>query len=136
MEPRPKLSRSAILAATIVAIGIFGLFLRLQEYGPESALRKFHQAIQRGSWSDLQRVTVEDVRSGLVRRAVQRAGALMAIGGNRSPRILRTDRLPNQVRLVVAYASPGRQPTYLVWVVDRKGQTWKVNTEATDLVSQ
>ena len=136
MKSRPRIARGAAVAAIVLAIGVLGLFMRLQEYGPESAVRRFHQAISRGALPDLQRVTVEDVRSPLVRGFVRDVAGLMAQGVNRPPRILRTDRTPNQVRAAVAYPLPGGQPFYMVWVVERQGRTWKVSVENTRRVIQ
>lgn len=125
----------AVVVAAVLAFGVLGLFLRLQEYGPESALRKFHQAIERRSLGDLQRVTREDVRSPEVQSLVARVGYYMAVGGNRF-RILRTDRTPNEVRAAVAYPLPGGPSPFVVWIVRRDGRTWKVDADATSRVMQ
>ena len=138
---RPTVARkgrvraSAAAAAAVLALGVLGLFLRLQEYGPESALRKFHQAIERRSLPDLQRVTIEDVRSPEVQNLVARVGAYMAVGGNRF-RILRTDRTPNEVRAAVAYPLPNGATPFVVWIVERQGRTWRVSADATSRVMQ
>ena len=130
MEARPRLARSAVVAAAVLAVAVLGLFLRLQEYGPESALRKFHQAIARGSLTDLQRVTAEDVRAPAVQSLARGVASIMVTSNNRF-RILRTDRTPNQVRAVVAYTLPQGPPQYVVWVVDRRGRSWRVSVEGT-----
>ncbi len=130
-----RLKPTAILAAAALAAAVLGLFLRLQEYGPESALRKFHQAVERRSLPDLQRVTLEDVNAPEVRFLAERVAGDLALGGNRF-RILRTDRTPTEVRAVVGYSLPGGLTNLKVWVVERQGRAWKVSADATVRVMQ
>lgn len=134
MEPRSRVARSAILAAILLSLGVLSLFVRLQEYGPESAIRRFHQAVALGPKGDaqLQRVTVQKVESDDV-RYLENAVVEATAGGRNRFRILRTDRTPTQVRAVVAYTRPVG-PLYLVWVVDRVGRNWRVNATQTTLL--
>ena len=127
---KARITRASAIAAAVLALGTLGVFIRLQEYGPESAIRKFHQALQRGSLPALQRVTEEDVNAPGVQLLAIRVAAYLRAGGNRF-RILRTDRTPTEVRAAVAYTAPGGPPQYMVWVVNRQGRTWKVSARKT-----
>ena len=124
------ITRAGAIASVVLASVVLGVFVRLQEFGPESALRKFHQALVRGSWRDLQAVTEEDVRAPGVQVLALRAAEDMRVGGNRF-RILRTERKPDEVRAAVAYTMPDGRTIYRVWVVDRVGRAWRVSAEKT-----
>ncbi|MER3496866.1 MAG: hypothetical protein C4320_08955, partial [Armatimonadota bacterium] len=90
-------------------------------------------ALVTGSATDLQRVTLEDIRTPAVRAIAGRIQILLRLSGGRF-RILRTDRTPAEVRAVVAYSLPNGASTSMVWVVDRDGRTWRVSIEKTEQV--
>ncbi|HZH97643.1 MAG TPA: hypothetical protein VEX38_01615 [Fimbriimonadaceae bacterium] len=121
-------SYTSLAASAVLAILTLLVFFVLQHYGPESAVRRFHQAVLNDSARELALVTVQtpgdpDVQflSQMVRDSV-RTGANIRLG--------RVERERNRAVAEVGYVYP-RGVRVIYWVVERKPAGWMVNGKAT-----
>lgn len=127
---RAKLS--AILAALVLAALTFGTFFVLKGYGPESALRKFHQASVNQDFNEALSLSIGSNPNEvalLVRDVYQKAvrGAQFHIQGSTPMASGRG------VVVTVAYAYPGIGTSFMLWVVERDPERndWRVNAAKT-----
>jgi hypothetical protein len=152
MEIRANaVTKSSVVVALVLSLVVGTIFFVLQNYGPESTIRKFHSAIQRGlsvagagnqsltkSLRDIQREVIEPL--GLVNGSqgdpagvsiLRFAVNQMQNGGKLQ--ILRMDRYPREVRAVVAYYYPNRPPQEMIWVVEKPTgrRAWLINATKT-----
>ncbi len=124
-----------LFASIILAALTLGVFSRLQDYGPESAIRRFNQAIVHVDPDDMQKVTLANTHKAELRYLVvnlenwYQQGAYM--------RVAEMERTSDEVRAAVLYTFPGSQ-TYpkgtqraMIWVVVRKGKAWFVDANKT-----
>jgi hypothetical protein len=123
-----KVPPSAYLAAAALAVVTLFVFGTLQDYGPESAIRRFHHAIATNNLDELQQVTEQPATSSNVRQIVQTA-AIVAQGV--PYRIMKMDRSSNEVRAAVVYTLPYGRQAAVVFVVDKEGRSWKIDADKT-----
>ena len=128
MSAKP-LRASATFAAATLAILVLAVFSVLQDYGPESAIRRFHDAVRRDDVRALAQVTEEDPRDARVQHLAQNVALLSKQGANY--RILRMDREPRQVAAEVQYVLPDGRQGRTVWVVVKTRRTWRVEASET-----
>jgi hypothetical protein len=130
---RPSLWASG--AAAALALVTVGVFYRLQDYGPESAIRRFHTDVMNHNRADLQRVTLQQIDTDravfLEQRIVQ--GFL---GQGATYQLLRMDRSPDQVRAAVVYRTKDGENWPFIWVVEKTDRNWRVNVDKTVTVAQ
>jgi hypothetical protein len=120
---------AAPITAAILALVTLGIFFVLQHYGPESAVRRFHQGALNGNDRELALVTFQDLRDPNVvflRRMVVdwvRTGGQVRIG--------RIERLNTRTAIAeVGYIYP-RGIRVVHWAVERRPEGWVVNAEET-----
>lgn len=120
---------SSSLAALVVAAITLVVFFVLRDYGPESAIRRFHEAAVSQDWPTLQQVTVEPIDDVGVKRLAFGVIELERNGANYI--ISHMEREPNRVVADVHYTlSDGEQGT-TVWVVVKTHRIWKVSSNET-----
>lgn len=119
----------AYLSAGAISILTLYVFSRLQEYGPESAIRRFHTAIFYNDPQELQRVSVEPIRSRSVISLAGQVRGMLLQGA--TIQLSRMERTPDQVRAAVVYRNPKGEVFPMIWIVERSGRTWRVNAEKT-----
>lgn len=118
---------SRILVPILLSVLTLSVFAQLRDYGPESTLRRFHEAIRDQDLETLDRLTVEganDYRLIALARSFKRAFDLGV-----SAQILGIRREPDRVVAEVAYVRPGSaryEP--FNWVLVKSGGRWLVNT--------
>lgn len=113
----PGLGASIALAA--VTLGVFGV---LQNYGPESAVRRFHHAVATGDPKELAETIVGDTRSS----SVTDLGTIVHAFLLENPQgfhIVQQSRTDKQVEILALYGS-GRR---IVWVVVKARDRWRVD---------
>lgn len=132
MTPRPFSSASILSSVVLAAITLL-VFYMLQDYGPESALRKFHEAIVQRDAQTLNEVTMGGTQSQDVREAVSAIGSFLIQSGARY-RLLRTDHRGRQVGAEVVYIFPSGQTRTIYWIIVKSGNSWKVDPTATNRV--
>jgi len=125
------------VAAAILASLTIRVFFELQDYGPESALRRANEAIQNDDGKGLLNVIVDHKLEGANEKAMVATlrfwythGVTMQVG-----RLIRNG---NQVRAALVFGFPPRtfgfpKGTYWssVWVVERNGRSWFVDANKT-----
>ena len=127
-DSRPSLA-AWISAAGLAAVTVL-VFYTLRDYGPESAIRRFHTAAAASNSEGIDQVAVQDLRSDFTRALATKVYQLIAYSGAHY-RIVGMDRQPNQVDAVVAYTVPDRKPLLLPWVIEQRDRVWRVNAERT-----
>ncbi len=103
-------------------------FYTFRDFGPASAVRRFHEDILSGNIQDLQDVCTVPVNSPNVGRlaaflkTIEESGAV--------PKMAGMERAPDEVQVLVLYQrDSGSQP--FVWVVTRRESGWQVNAVQT-----
>ncbi len=122
-------SRASLGAAGVLALAVGFVFATLRDYGPESAVRRFHRAVQVRDWNDLRRVTAQPLESPSVQRLAAEVARLTQ--GRHQHRLVRMDRSPVQAHAAVVYSYPGGLREVRIWIVDLKDGTWKVDADKT-----
>lgn len=117
------------LTAAILAVVTLGAFAILQDYGPVSAVRRFHEAVAKGDAAALQQVVMEPVKDEDVQYLVQ--GISNELVNHVQPVLARTDRQGDQDDVVVTYNQPNGQTLAIVWIVDHRNSLWKINADQT-----
>jgi hypothetical protein len=121
-------NRSSVLAAVVLAAITFFTFYTFRDYGPASAVRRFHEDILSGNLRDLQDVCTTPVGSPDV---AQLASFLKSLEeGGAVPKMASMDRYPDEVEVLVLYQSNGGSQPF-VWVVSRREIGWQVNAVQT-----
>ena len=126
-----------MVAAVLLAAVTLGVFSVLQDYGPESAIRRFHHAVQVGDLNELQRVTKQDLREGSPAKLTAWVSNIIHAGARY--RLLRVERQPTEVYAALEYVLPNGESYPTVWIVEKErtaGSSWKVDAKLTYQVLQ
>jgi hypothetical protein len=113
----PGLASAATLA--VVTLTVFATF---QNYGPESAVRRFHHGVQSGDEAEIAQVVATAPDTSAVKDLRKFVTAVLSAGGP-SYRIVKSDRTTTQVDMLAIY--DGRPP--IVWVVIKVRDGWKID---------
>ncbi|MGV3614879.1 MAG: hypothetical protein ACO1SV_06050 [Fimbriimonas sp.] len=125
-----RLRRGArIGAAALLATVTLGVFYVLQDYGPESAIRRFHRAVQARDSGELARVTEQPIDSPEVQELIRWVDQTSRFGARYQ--LLRVERQRREVYAALDYTAPNGENYATVWVVEKKGETWKVDAVRT-----
>ncbi|AIE86149.1 hypothetical protein [Fimbriimonas ginsengisoli] len=119
----------AYLAAAGLCLLTLAVLYPLQDYGPESAIRRFHVAISHDDGVELQRVTAQPIQSENVQWLARQVQGLMKAGARYQ--LLRMQRWPTQVRAAIVYTSPSDERFPMIWVVEKRGRIWRVDADKT-----
>ncbi|MEI7984189.1 MAG: hypothetical protein WCI55_01065 [Armatimonadota bacterium] len=146
--------KASLLPAFLLACLVLFTYSTLQNYGPESTVRKFHTAlhsisqaqsnnkqISKRDWDALRSVIEEDIGNlGGASDPANRDGiAIIGIGLEqfrlgKTYSLARMDRLTREVRIAVLYQKNAKSPSLpIVWVVDKPvgGREWKISARKT-----
>jgi len=133
MNARPYSSASIVPAAVLALLTLL-VFYVLQDYGPESALRKFHEAALKGDSGSLDRVSVGGSADQVTREAAATVQYFLKdppSGGGGRYRLLRTDHRGRTVGAEAVYVFPSGQTKTIYWIVVKQGNRWRVDALAT-----
>lgn len=126
------------IAAGLIATLTASVFFVLQNYGPESTVRRFHEAVVRKNFSELSRVSSGSIRQATDRVELDPATAMLwnfvtdLVAQGARLRLRDVQRGPGFVWVAVYYVVPGRAPVALPWLARHTPQgEWKVDTLAT-----
>ena len=127
----PRQLGSYVAAALLTAITL-ATFAVFKDYGPESAVRRFHRAVARIDVAELERVSLQGVDSQATQLLANRLrefgseGATFEIVGIR--------RFPNgrYAAAAVEYHLANGMTDGAVWFVYRKASQWQVDTQKTN----
>lgn len=131
-----KWPRSAVSALSAVVLALITLttFYVFQDYGPQSAIRRFHQDVATGNLADLDQVTLNP-RSPA-------AGAMASFvysifrGGSTYEIVAVKRSAQNSVQVVVQYVDPRGFGRVRTWIVRQQEGQWKVDCWATTVFNQ
>lgn len=112
----PGLGAALVLGAA--TLSVFGVF---QNYGPESAVRRFHHAVANRDDEELAQVVSGSTQTTSVRDLRTLVGAILSQGANY--RIVKSERSPEQVEMLALYE--GRKT--IVWVVVKARDRWRID---------
>ncbi len=120
---------SYVAAGVLAAITLF-VFYTLRDYGPESAIRRFHDDFKNGNRRDLQEVTLQSIdaqSTGALERILQQFDAVGA-----TSRIVDEDlSRPDRASVLAMYQLPFRND-FIVWIVRLdQNHSWRVDTDET-----
>ena len=123
-------SKLALYAtAAVLSLITLTVFFVLQDYGPESTVRRFHQATVSRDDTELRRVTAQDLDYPSV--SYLRQSVYNAVVRNRaSVRLGNVAREPGRAVAEVDYLSPFGSATIL-WVVVETKAGWKIDADQT-----
>lgn len=127
---RWPVDRSSIFAASALTLLCGTVFATLQDYGPESSLRLFHEAIVRrdpGTFARVVEPGLDDPDTQFSVAVVQR----VLIQQGARFRISRMDRKPAWVGAQVEYIAPSGQISTVYWVVRKENRIWRVDARET-----
>lgn len=110
-----------LVAAFTLAAVTLGVFAMLQNYGPESAVRRFHHGVVTNDPKEIEQVVTQSVNSSAVTELVNYVrGAMNAAGGYR---VARVDRGGKQVDILTIYGDRAA----VVWVVTLESGRWRID---------
>lgn len=123
-----SLGASSYSAAFVLGALTVTVFYMLQNFGPESAIRRFHHGAGQGDFREMARVTLEDPSSpsfrflaNLVREHASRGAQV---------RLSHVERRAGRAFASVDYIMLN-QYYPMTWIVDRKQAGWFVNATET-----
>lgn len=120
---------SRILACVLLTALTLTVFGRLQYYGPESTLRRFHDAAVHGDVATINATTEEGADSKVVQELAERIQTFAERGAQVQP--LELVRSPVDAKCEVVYADPVSGVVHIVWVLELQDRTWKINAQKT-----
>lgn len=123
------LAPTAIAAAASLAVVTLSIFALQQNYGPDSAVRRFELAVREKNLQALQASTTDPIDSFQVGYLVDTIRQIQASGGS-----LRTVRTRREGRLASVQTSinlPGGRSMDMVWIVVRQDGAWRVDARGT-----
>ena len=125
----------SLFAALLLAGLTAGVFWVLQDYGPESALRKFHRAAVNRNYRELTQLVAPNSYEDSLNRLYYMVDTFARSGAQYQ--LLYVKRENKRVVAEVAYAWPNRKLVVPVfWVVEKFPGGWKVNVNQTEAIRQ
>lgn len=124
-----RIRPGSVLAALLLAAVTLAVFSTEYNNGPESTIRRFHAAAQRGQPFLLPELVVEDAREPVVGALYVRIVEYLAAGVRY--RVLRTVRNGPVALTEVLYASPTGETNTMIWVVKRVDGEWRIDVGET-----
>lgn len=120
-------------AAALLGILTLGVFYVLQDYGPESSLRKFHRAAVNRNLREISEVIAKGSNPESVRVLAKMVYDYAHAGARYQ--LLHVKRENKRVVAEVAYVLPGRPVVFpVLWVVEKEPDGWKVDINETDKI--
>lgn len=125
-----RLNKIASVGAVLILVALtLGTFYLLRDYGPESAIRRFHEAALSNDDNALRRLTAAEEHFGATAQLKQRVRAYSEAGA--SIRLAKVIRSPRRAEAEVDYIFPHGIDS-IVWVVDKKDNSrWLIDPDAT-----
>lgn len=124
--------KAAVFSSAVLAVSTLGIFFGLQNYGPESVVRRFHRAATNGDLQTIRTITNEPTQNFAVVQLVQEIQSLASQGY--AYEFQRVQNVP-RLRVTVVYVTyrPPRPGPVLTrpWIVGKRDQLWRVEAEAT-----
>lgn len=120
------------LAASVLAIFTLLTFFRLQNYGPQSVLRTFHEAISKRDGKLADTVVRDGIDSSAMRQVMSFLSPVLVQSSSYE---LVESRRPNSNTYLAAVEYRTPQGVFpFVWVLTKNDNTWKIDAQATDTI--
>jgi hypothetical protein len=119
-EFQPSIWPAVILSAICLVT-----FAALRDYGPESALRRFHEAVRDGDDAAITLAVGLDVSQAKLEFARAQVWNLIQQGARY--RILKMDRTPTRVGAEVVYTLPNGYSINFYWIMKKERRVWRVD---------
>ncbi len=140
--------KASLLPAAILSGLVIFTYSTLQNYGPESAIRKFHAALHNVYTAQMNGKPIPDQDWDMLRSSLETdigpknqivdgqdldvsKMVLTQFQAGSTYSLARMDRHPREVRIAVLYSNPHQPTVCIVWVVDKVGRQWKVSAQKT-----
>lgn len=146
--------KASLLPALVLGCLVLFTYSKLQNYGPQSTLRKFHNAIHNinqsqsnskgipsADWEVLRSTLEEDIGTPNDPQDPANREAMAVIarvfrqfqGGSSYSLGLMDRRIPREVRIAVVYQKEKQPPAPMVWIVEKPygGREWKISAHKT-----
>ena len=120
---------AAIVSAISLSVFTLGIFAIQQNYGPDSAVRRFEAAVRAKDWRALQTTVFDPVDSFPVGYLVETIQRIQASGA--SLHTVRTNREGKSASVQTSIDLPDGQAISMVWQVSRQGGAWRVDAAGT-----
>jgi hypothetical protein len=118
----------AIIPAGVLAALVLFVFATLQNYGPESAVRRFHEAVLERNQTEVDDVILHPANAGEVSKIEKVIWDALSQGAH--IRLHDLSRTPTKVTVTVIYHA-GDQSGYQVWATQKTSNGWKVDIHRT-----
>ena len=125
----------AIVSAAVLASLTVGVFYQLQDYGPESAIRRFNELSINDNDEGLKTVIADNAQLHSIFFLKQKLKEWYQDGA--TMQLAQMERSENEVRAAVLFTIPA-EPDYplgtqwaMIWVVVRRGKSWLVDVNKT-----
>lgn len=127
---QPKSVYSIVAAAALAAITLFTFYV-FRDFGPQSAIRRFHMAVAKLDTVEINRLTTEPIAQSPPTQSVVGFVRRLAVS-NASFEIVSLKPNHKQVRAGVQYRFPDGSGVGLVWYVRQDQNEWKIDCRATE----
>ena len=130
MRPKKSVMVSCVAAGLLAVLTLF-VFFTFQNYGPVSAVRRFHDDVRNKDITDLQRVTVgslENPQVGELAKALLTFDSLNATSKIAAVQMLQSD----EAAVITVYEMQDNRVLHLVWIVRKEpNQPWRIDPALT-----
>ena len=128
----PALGWLTAILLSLVTLFVFGT---LRNYGPDSTVRKFHEAAIADDSQAAANLATPNFDSASTQELWSFLKGLMA-NGSTEYEIAQNQRQANKSAIVVRYRSPYGDQRSLIWVVIRQQGRWVIDTKETTLAAR
>jgi hypothetical protein len=135
MAAKKSAASSYAAAFVLVALTLF-VFYTFRDYGPASAVRRFHDDIKNNNPDDLQRVTVGPLYT---RNFIDIARQLASFDAHEArPRVAATQMISSdEASVITVFQLPDQESYFLVFIVRKEPNgPWQVDPNLTVSVNQ
>jgi hypothetical protein len=125
-----EIKAGSVVAAATLSVLTLAVFFTLRNYGPQSAVRRFHQAVASNNPTEMSRYAEESPSNPeLLELGVFVYRNMM----NGQPRLIAVQPGNNRAKVLVVYQNrySGTQPVVFIVDQDAKTHAWRVNCSAT-----
>ncbi|HLK16134.1 MAG TPA: hypothetical protein VKT78_15120 [Fimbriimonadaceae bacterium] len=118
-----------LLASILLALLTISVFYVLQDYGPESAVRKYNEGVLTGDLAAVNQISTQPVDpndADWLRAYVQ---SFLRTGGRL--RLMNMDRTPDRSVAYVEYVEPEPPSIQFLFVVRKQNHIWRISPTET-----
>ena len=125
---RKRLASAIVTSLILVALTLF-VFANLRDYGPESTIRRFHEAAIAGDRAAINATTIEGYKNPFVANLVQGIRQLAEQGGQM--RIVGQNYKVSDMQVGVTYSMRNGASTTFNYYLTRSNREWRIDARKT-----